>query len=184
MNPFLYLHDETSAESFDVRKVKVAEYIRTTPDLNQEYNEGYNLLMLAIGMQLLSGYENLAEELLDRGADPNRPSSLDLVTSLVRSMKVERPPLSLLKKLIEKGMELNHVYDVDDPDLPCQGMSTLLDYLDASLEGISPKRKRLNALANKYAGGLGGVRNFLGDAIAMLESHGAKRAAGFWRRAN
>ncbi len=177
MNPFQYLYDDATGETFVERARRVVEYLRTAADPNEEGESGRSLLTLAITMQLLSGCDDVAAELLDRGADPNQPSPMNIVIALVRSTKVERPPLPLLEKLIAKGMELNNVYDIDDPYLPCKGPSTILDFLDASLGKLSPRRKTLNALANEYVGGLGSIRSFLAEAIALVESHGAKRAA-------
>src|SRR5690349_19974552 len=139
MNPFTYLFDREAAASAEGRKDRVVEYIRTTPSVNEEDESGDSLLTLAISLQLFPDCEHLAAELLDRGADPNRPSPMGLLLSLLLSSKMERTPLPLLAKLIEKGMELNNVYAITDRACPSQGPSTLLDYLDASLEGLSPK---------------------------------------------
>lgn len=177
VDPFRYLFENEVTESFDERKLKVVEYLRAAPDPNEEGESGRNLLTLALIMQLLTGCENLAAELLDRGADPNQPSPMSNLIMLVRNLKLENSPIPLLKKFIEKGMELNNIYDLNDPHLPRKGQSTLLDLLDAWQGTMSPKRKTLNALADKYVGGLGGIRGSFTEAIALLESHGAKRAA-------
>ena len=75
-------------------------------------------------------------------------------------------------------MQLNQVYDVKYAgEKEARGPLTLLDNAYALQESISPKRKTLDALAKKHAGGLlGKRRRFIAEVIALLERRGAKRA--------
>jgi hypothetical protein len=117
--------------------------------------------------------DSLIMGLLERGADPNRPSPWVTFTAIV-SISNSVP---LVRKLVDSGLRLNEVYEADcSKGAVTHGPSTLLDHLDGIRIYISPKRKKVNALAEKYAGGLGPRRRFIDEIIAMLEGEGAKRA--------
>ena len=161
--------DEVAAEMQRVR-----EYLRTTPDPNEVGDNGRTLLQLALILCSTDEGESLVIDLLQRGADPNRPSAWATFTLAVSVSS----SLPVVKQLLESGLRLNEVYEISSAEGELtDGPSTLLDHLYGIRDYTSPRRKRINALANKYAGGLGKRRRFIEEAIALLEANAAKRAA-------
>jgi hypothetical protein len=151
----------------------VRDYIRNAQDPNEAGANGRTLLSLALILCVVGEGEALVTELLERGADPNRPSAWTNFTQVLRLSN----SLPLVKKFVDCGLRLNEVYSVSiENGGLSEGPSTLLDHLYAIRDYISPRRKQLNALLDKHAGGLGKRRRFIEETIAMLESHGAKRA--------
>ena len=162
-------YQQLAAELREIRK-----YLVDPADPNETAGDGRTLLLLALGLCVDSEGEALAMRLLERGADPNKPTPCAIFTKLLTASN----SLPLVTKLVECGLRLNDVYDLSRAQgWLTDGPSTLLDHAYAIRDSISPKRKNLDALANKYAGGLGGRRRFIDETIALLELHGAKRAS-------
>lgn len=163
----------TTADEFIAAKQRVEDYIRKAADPNEAGDNGRTLLELALLMCFEGKGESLVMELLVRGADPNRPSPWQTFTTfLIGSNSIE-----LVREFIARGLRLNDVYEVpSEAGGLTAGPTTLLDHVYAIRDGIAPKRKKLNALAKKYAGGLGKRRRFIDETIALLEASGGKRA--------
>jgi hypothetical protein len=176
MSVFDFPTPGATATDLMAEKHRVQEYIRTAADPNEAGADGRALLQLALMTCFEGRGEDLVAGLLDRGADPNRPSPWANFVGLL-TITTSVP---LLRAFVDRGLRLNDVYDVD-PAAGGLGLvagpATLLDYAYAVRDFIAPKRKRVNALANKYAGGLGPRRRFIDEAIALLEAAGAKRVA-------
>jgi hypothetical protein len=152
---------------------RAREYLQNAPDPNEVGADGRTLLLLALILCSTGEGEPLVLSLLERGSDPNQPTPWVNFTTLLSVSN----SLPLVKKFIESGLRLNEIYGVSyAKGGVTDGPSTLLDHACGVRDYISPKRKKLNALANKYAGGLGKRRRFIDETIALLESHGAKRA--------
>jgi hypothetical protein len=152
---------------------RVREHLHNAPDPNEVGGNGRSLLSLALVLCSTGEGESLVQSLLERGADPNKPTPWANFTTLLSVSN----SLPLVKKFIEGGLRLNEVYEVSyAAGGVTDGPSTLLDHLYGIREYISPKRKKLDALVKKHAGGLGKRRRFIDDTIALLESRGAKRA--------
>jgi hypothetical protein len=148
------------------------QYIRDALDPNEAADDGRTLLLLAVCYCSTQEGQELFLGLLDRGADPNKPTAAAIFTSLLMASS----SMPLVEKLVEKGLRLNDVYESNEFCRASEDVFTLLDYLYWICGKISRKRKALNALSDKHAGGLGERRQFIEDVIALLESHGAKRA--------
>src|SRR5262245_6250687 len=162
MSVFDFPTADASPEEIIAEIRRVREYLRNAPDPNETGSDGRTLLLLALTLCASAkamgelGYdlegEALVMDLLQRGADPNRPSAW---VNFTMALSVSQS-LSLMKKLIDSGLSLNEVYEVSHAQgAMTDGRSTLLDHLYGIRDYISPKRKKLNELANKYAGGLG-----------------------------
>jgi hypothetical protein len=152
---------------------RVREYIQHSADPNETGEDGQTLLLLALSFSSTDEGEDLVTGLLDRGANPNKPSSWAIFT---KALSVSNS-LALVTKLIQNGLCLNEVYEVSyAKGGVTDGPSTLLDHLYGIRDYIAPKRKKLGAITKKYAGGLGKRRRFIDETIALLESRGAKRA--------
>lgn len=155
-------------------KQEVQEYIRSAVDPNEAGANGRTLLELAMMTCFEGRGEDLVSDLLRRGADPNKPSPWAIFVGFLTVSN----SASLAKEFIDHGLRLNDVFEVDSQAGGLvEGRSTLLDYACAVRDYVAPKRKKVNALANKYAGGLGKRRRFIDETIALLEAAGAKRAA-------
>jgi hypothetical protein len=154
---------------------RVRAHLRAAPDPNEAGANGRTLLTLALVTCFEGRGEELVSDLLHRGADPNRPSAWANFTSLLTVSH----SLPLVREFISRGMRLNDVYEGMDEATGrlVVGPSTLLDYAYALRDYIAPDRKKVNSLADKYAGGLGKRRRFIDETIALLEASGAKRAA-------
>lgn len=174
MSVFEFPSNCDTADEIIAQKLQVQKYIRTAADPNEIGSNGRTLLQLALVCCFEGAGESDVSDLLDRGADPNKPTAWANFTALLLASN----SIALVKKFIETGLRLNDVYDID-PETGGMtiGPATLLDHAYAIRDYISPKRKKVNALANKYAGGLGKRRRFIDETIALLESSGAKRAA-------
>jgi hypothetical protein len=178
MNVFDFPPSGASVDEIIAAKHRVWDYILNARDPNEAGDNGRTLLLLALMMCYGGKGESLVSDLLERGADPNRPSAWANFTLLLTVSN----SLPLVRKLIDSGLKLNEVHEVDPEQRGLgltTGPSTLLDHAYAIRGYISPKRKKLNALANKHAGGLGKRRRFIDETIALLESRGAKRAQEF-----
>jgi hypothetical protein len=153
---------------------RVRQYIRNAADPNEAGDDGRTLLLTALAFCSTAEGEQLVTSLLDRGADPNKPTAWAIFTTLITVSN----SLPLVKKLLDNGLRINESYEVNCADGELvDGPATILDHLYAVQNRIAPARKRLNALASDHAGGLGKRRRFIAETIALLESHGAKRAA-------
>jgi hypothetical protein len=167
----------TGATARDIlaEKQRVQDYIREAPDPNETGKNGRTLLTLALMTCFEGQGEDLVWDLLCRGADPHRPSAWANFTGLL----TVSCSLPLVRELVTRGLRLNDVYEGGEQQTGglLIGPSTVLDYALAVRNYIAPKRKAVNQLANKYAGGLGKRRRFIDETIALLEASGAKRAA-------
>ena len=162
-----------SSNEIIVQMHRVRDYLRNASDPNEVDSDGRTLLLMAVCLCFEGEGESLVANLLERGADPNRPSPWVNFTMLLTMSN----SLPLVRKFVDGGMRLNDVYDPSaDKSAITKAPSTLLDHVCAIRDYISPKRKKLNALSEKHAGGLGKRRRFIDETIALLESHGAKRA--------
>lgn len=155
-------------------KQQVQDHIRNAADPNETGGNGRTLLELAIMTCFEGRGEDLVSDLLRRGAEPNRPSPWAIFVGVLMMSN----SVSLVKELLDHGLRLNDVFEVEEATGGLvNGPSTILDHAYAVRDYIAPKRKKIDALANKYAGGLGRRRRFIDETIAVLESAGAKRAA-------
>ncbi len=174
MNVFSFPTPGASADQLVAEMHRVREYLQNAADPNEASRDGRTLLLLALVLYSHGDGEPLVVSLLERGADPNQPTPWANFIMLVSVSE----SLGLVRKFIERGLRLNDLYEASYAQGGLtDGPSTLLDHLYGIRDYISPKRKKLNAQANKYAGGLGKRRRFIDETIALLESHGAKRAA-------
>jgi hypothetical protein len=173
MKHFDFTSLEASPNDIVAEMERVREYIRNAPDPNETEANGRTLLQLALISYVTDEGKSLVADLLERGADPNRPTAWANFTLLLTVSN----SLPLVQAFVDRGLRLNDVYRTSiEKGALTEGPSTLLDYVYAIRDYISPRRKKLNALANKYAGGLGKRRRFIDETIALLESRGAKRA--------
>lgn len=157
-----------------IRQLK--EYIRNTTDPNRPGHDGQTCLQIALAYCNDEGGEDRIASLLERGADPNRPSAFAHFQTYILVAKRTEP----LAMLIKAGLRLNDVYTIDPAYAPScpSGRITLLDWvLDAELY-LKRRGKGFTKLVEKHAGPLAltGRRRFLADTIALLEEHGAVRA--------
>jgi hypothetical protein len=163
----------TSQELY-AQKMQVRNYIRDATDPNESGANGRSLLLLSLIGCFEGDGESVVSDLLNRGADPNLPSPWNTFVTLLSVSN----SLPLVKQFVDRGLRINDVYEIDKENGGLtRGPTTLLDHLYGVRAYIAPKRKKINALADKYAGGLGSRRKFIDEAIAFLESRGAKRAA-------
>jgi hypothetical protein len=160
-------------EELDAWTQHLFDYVRDARDPNERGADGRSLLLLALPLHNLPGGEVLIMNLLDRGADPNQPTSWSIFSASLRSNS-----LPLVAKLVDCGLQMNLVYDVKGEGQLLHGPSTLLDHAYAVRNYISTKRTGLNALVKKHAGGpMEERRQFIEEVIVLLEARGAKRAA-------
>lgn len=164
-----------TARDMLAEKQRVQGYIRQAPDPNEAGENGRTLLTLALMTCFEGEGEDLVWDLLGRGADPNQPSAWANFTGLL----TVSCSLPLVREFVGRGLRLNDVYEAAEWQAGglLAGPSTVLDYAYAVRDYVAPKRKAVNRLANKYAGGLGKRRRFIDETIALLETSGAKRAA-------
>jgi hypothetical protein len=153
------------------------QYLLTTPDSNAANVDGQTCLQLALAFCVDEDGERLAASLLERGADPNRPSPLANFSTFMTAAK----RVSILERLIEAGLKLNEVFTVEPGLLPNgrSGRITLLDYA-LDVEAYLNKRTANKAFVRtveKHAGPLNGRRRFVADVIALLRANGADSAA-------
>ena len=173
MNVFAFPTPGAPYEQVVTELREIEKYLQDPPNPNEAASDGRTLLLLALGLCAGDEGESLAMRLLERGADPKKPTPWATFTKLL--MASNSSPL--VTKLVDCGLRLNDVYEVNRAEgWLTDGRTTLLDHAYAVRDYISPKRRKLNALANKYAGGMGGRRRFIDETIAILESRGAKRA--------
>lgn len=121
-----------------------------------------------------NGEERVAS-LLKRGADPNLPTAWsNFVTFMTAASRTE--PLQLM---IEAGLDLNAVYELDDELMLTQpaGSYTLLDYALNVEAYLNRRDKRWVKKIDKHTGPPTGRRLFVAEVIAMLKEHGATSAA-------
>lgn len=179
MSVFDYPTPGVSFEELIEQMHRVRAYIREARDPNETGENGRSLLLLAVSLCFDSEGECAVSSLLQRGADPNRPSPWANFTTLLAVSN----SLSLVREFIDQGLRLNDTCDVrEEPGSLTHGPSTLLDHVYAVRDYLSPERKKPDALATKYAGGLGNRRRFIDDVIELLLARGAKRAAELPRR--
>jgi hypothetical protein len=150
---------------------RLREFIRTTPDPNASGPHGRTCLLFALAFNAEGDGKGIVKSLLDRGADPNRPSAFDVFGTFMTVGK----HVEVLESLIRAGLKLNEVYTVEAGSLPTGrgGRVTLLDYaldVQAYLTGRQSKPK-------KRAEPLAGRRRFVADVISLLDVYGALSAA-------
>jgi hypothetical protein len=150
---------------------RVKEFIRTTSDPNAASPDGQSCLLFALAFCAEGDGEDLVRSLLDRGADPNRPTAMAVFQTFMTAAN----RLDALAWLIRAGLNLNEVHTAEPGSLPTGrgGRVTLLDYamdVDAFLGLRNVKA------AERRVGPLRGRRRFVADVIAMLKAHGALRA--------
>src|SRR5262245_40159315 len=93
-------------------KSRVQEYIRAAADPNEAGGNGRTLLTLALMSCSEGRGEELAWDLLRRGADPNRPSAWANFTGLLTVSN----SLPLVHEFVGRGLRLNDVYEgVEEP---------------------------------------------------------------------
>jgi hypothetical protein len=175
MSIFDFPTPDASAGEIVAEKCRVQEYIRAAPDPNEAGENDRTLLTLALMICFDGRGEELVWDLLRRGADPNRPSAWANFTGLLTVTS----SLPLVREFVSRGLRLNDLYEGVEEQTGglLVGPTTLLDYVHAVRGYIAPKRRKINSLADRYAGGLGKRRRFIDETIALLEASGAKRAA-------
>ncbi len=175
MSIFEFPSPGATAGQIVAERLRVQEYVRAAADPSEAGANGRTLLTLALMTCFEGRGEELVWDLLRRGADPNRPSPWANFTGLLAVSN----SLPLVQEFVGRGLRLNDVYEgVEGPTGGLlTGPSTLLDYVLAVRGYIAPKRKKVNRLADEYAGGLGKRRRFIDEAVALLGAAGAKRAA-------
>src|SRR6478736_1107727 len=87
---------------------RIREYIPNACDPNETAPDGQTLLLYALCFCSTSDGEKLVTDLLDRGADPNKPSAWTILTTLLSVSN----SIHLVEKLVEAGLELNHIYEI------------------------------------------------------------------------
>jgi hypothetical protein len=172
MNLFQFPENAASTEEITQWMHCLEEHFQQTPNPNECGANGRTLLQMALLLCSSAGKEKLAIDLLDRGANPNKPTPWTIFTSAMTSSNSTR----LISKLIECGLELNRVFEEKHESRLTDGPATLLDYACGLRDYLSPKHRGRTTLARKHAGGIGKRRQFIEDTIELLESHGAKRA--------
>jgi hypothetical protein len=157
--------------------VALKEYLLTAPDPNAANADGQTCLLMALGFCVGEDGERLVASLLERGADPNRPSAMANFSVFMTAAKRVSP----LERMIEAGLKLDEVYTVEPGLLPTGrgGEITLLDYA-LDVEAYLNKRTKNKAFVRtveKHAGPLTGRRRFVADVIELLRANGGASAA-------
>jgi hypothetical protein len=153
------------------------QHLLATSDPNAVNPEGKTCLLMALGFCVFDDGDGLVTALLERGADPNRPSPIANFSTFMTAAKRVEP----LERLIRAGLKLDDVYTVEPGLLPTGrgGQITLLDYA-LDVEAYLNRRARNKAFVRtveKHAGPLSGRRRFVADVIALLKANGAGSAA-------
>jgi hypothetical protein len=171
MNPLDTSLDAVPPDHLIEHMRRVKEFIRTTSDPNTASPDGQSCLLFALAFCAEGDGEDLVQSLLDRGADPNRPSALAVFQIFMTAAN----RVEALDRLIRAGLKLNEVHAVEAGSLPTGrgGAVTLLDY---AMDVNAYLGLRKAQAAQKRAGPLRGRRRFVTDVIAMLKAHGAVRA--------
>ncbi len=177
MNPFDTPIASIPPERLLDHVVALKEHLFTTSEPNAANADGQTCLLMALGFCVGEDGEQLVASLLERGADPNRPSAMANFSTFMTAAKRVAP----LARLIGAGMELNDVYTVEPGVLATGrgGRITLLDYaldVEAYLNRRS-KNKAFVRTVEKHAGPLSGRRRFVADVIELLKANGAASAA-------
>jgi hypothetical protein len=155
-----------------VRALKA--YVRDVADPNATGDSGFTCLRIALSFCNTEDGEHLVTSLLERGADPNRPTAF--ANFYVFMLTATR--ITPLEHMIRAGLKLNEVYSAEPGVLPT-GRSDSFTLLDLALDVeayLNTRTKRFTDLVEKHAGPLTGRRRFVADVIALLRSHGAIRA--------
>jgi hypothetical protein len=177
MNPFDTPIASMPADRLVDHVTALKEHLLTTSDPNAANAEGQTCLLMALGFCVGEDGEQVVASLLERGADPNRPSAMANFSTFMTAAKRVAP----LERLIGAGMTLNDVYTVEPGLLPTGrgGRITLLDYA-LDVEAYLSRRTKNKAFVRtveKHAGPLSGRRRFVADVIDLLKANGATSAA-------
>ena len=154
------LDSSTSGASWEEmaeRMRRIREYSPNASDPNEMAADGRTLLLFALLFCSTAEGEQLVADLLDRGADPNKPTAWTTFSTLLTASN----SIQLVEKFVEKGLELNQVYEVIGEGHLTDGPSTLIDYVHEVRTYISPSRKGLAALDGKHSGRLGNSQPLL-----------------------
>ena len=150
---------------------RVKEFISTTDQPNAMGADGRTCLFWAFTFCLEPDGEERVAALLKRGANPNLPTALaNFVTFMTAAKRTD-----LLELMLEAGLELNGIYEVDSAFMPTQraGHCTLLDYAMDVEAYLNKRSQRSIKLIEKHAGPLTGRRLFVAKVIAMLKAREA-----------
>jgi hypothetical protein len=151
-------------------------HLIAAPDPNAANVDGQTCLLLALGFCIDEEGERLVTSLLERGADPNRPSAMANFQTFMTAAR----QVAVLERLIEAGLNVNGVYTIEPGLLPTGrgGRITLLDYA-LDVDAYLNRRVKNDAFVRtikKHAGSLSGRRRFVADVIAVLKANGAVSA--------
>src|SRR5689334_22607775 len=115
MNPLdIPIESLTTVEKATEHFRRVKEFLLNVPDPNVTGIDGRTGLLHALALCTANGGEPIVVSLLERGADPNRPSPLTIFSTFMSCAT----SVTLLEKMIAAGLKLDGVYTVDAGQLP------------------------------------------------------------------